>query len=138
MEYISRLQNEYTKSQRKQVTFKKIYQNRSLSWAQLDRLKTAEAIFECVPMTIYTPFAVFFMRQVARATTPRLIGRTVGMLGVMVPVIEYTAQMTKDKYYWPIVREIYLDLKKNEQKRTEIFADFSKVKAGLEAIANPE
>ena len=68
-------------------------------------------------MTIYAPFALYFMRHVARATTPYLIFRTVFLLGVSVPTIEYTAQMTKDKYYWPIVREIFVDLKKNEQKR---------------------
>ena len=99
------------------MTFRKMYQNRSLSWDQIDRLKTAEALFECIPMTIYAPFALYFMRHVARATTPFLIARTVLLLGVAAPTIEYSAQMTKDKYYWPIVREIFKDLKTNEQKR---------------------
>jgi hypothetical protein len=89
------------------VTFKKIYQNRSLSYEQLDQLKTAEALYECVPMSIYFPWAIFFMRHVARATTGKLILRTVAMMGVLGPIIEYSAQMAKDRAYWPIVREIY-------------------------------
>jgi hypothetical protein len=80
----------------------------------MDNLKTAEALFECVPMTIYAPFALYFSRHVARATTPRLILRTVLILGISTPIIEFGAQMTKDRFYWPIVREIYLELKNNE------------------------
>ena len=102
-----------------------MYQNRSLTWDQIDRLKTAEALFECIPMTIYFPWALYFMRHVARATTPYLIGRTVLMLGVAGPTIEYSAQMAKDRYYWPIVREIFKELKDNEKRRQQMFVDIS-------------
>lgn len=34
-----------------------------------------------------------------------------------IPLIEFSAQSIKDKYYWPIVRKTYLDLKDAENKR---------------------
>jgi hypothetical protein len=89
-------------------------------------------------MTIYAPFALYFMRHVARATTPFLIARTVLLLGVAAPTIEYSAQMTKDKYYWPIVRGIFKDLKNNEQKRQQMFVDISQVSKVAAGIANPD
>ena len=103
-EIINRVKNEYTKSKRKEVTFKKLSANRSLSYDQMDRLKTAEALYECIPITIYTPFAIYFLRKVGQANSGSLIVRFLGKLAVCVPMVEIPAQYTKEHYYWPIVR----------------------------------
>ena len=116
---LSVLEDEYTKSQRKQVTFRKLYKNRSLSLSQLDRLKTAEALFECVPVSVYSPFIVFFLRATARANTGRRFVVLLGQLLVVVPPVEYFAMTYRDKLYWPIVREVYLELKQSEEERTK-------------------
>ena len=83
----------------------------------MNELKIAEALFECIPITIYLPFSLVFMRQAGNANTGPKILRFILTLGVSVPMIEIGAQSLKDKYYWPIVRKTYLDLKEQETKR---------------------
>ena len=130
MEILEQLQDKYTKSQQKRITFRKLYQNRSLTYSQVDRLKTAEALFECIPITFYMPFSLLFMRQVANANTGPKIFRFVGTLTLSLPLIEFGTQSVKDKYYWPIVRKTYLDLKESENKRKQqvenVFLNISK------------
>ena len=57
----------YTMSQRKEITFRKIYESRSLTLEQVDRLQTAESLYECVPLAIYAPFSIYLLRLVGRA-----------------------------------------------------------------------
>ena len=81
----------------------------------MTRLKTAEALYECIPITIYLPFAYLGLRKVAQAVTSKAIIRFMFGTGIIVPCIELFSTYTKDRYYWPIVRKVYIELKESEE-----------------------
>ena len=111
MNFYQQIIDQYTLSQRKEITFRKIYSSHNLNKDQVDRLKTAESIYECIPLTIYLPFSVYFLRLVGRANTGRRLLNFIGQLAIIVPTVECGARWQRDKLYWPIVQEVYRELK---------------------------
>ena len=101
---ITSLRNQYTLQQRKRLTFEKILACRTLSYSQIDRLKTAEALYECVPLTIYSPFVIYYLRKTAQAVTGPLIVKLCIQLLIVAPSVEICAQYTKTALYWPLIR----------------------------------
>ena len=74
---------------------------------------------------------LYFLRASGNANTAKRFGGLLLKLVVVVPTVEYCAQTQRDKYYWPIVRKVYLELKKAEEdiKATPfIMVDMTKIK----------
>ena len=122
-EIINYARKEYTMWERKRLTFDKILDCRTLNYSQVQRLKTAQALFECVPITIYSPFAVYFLRKTAQAVTaPKLINLALQLVFV-VPCVEFVAQSTKTRLYWPLIRQIYMELNEKEERQSKMISD---------------
>ena len=124
------------KSDRKKVTFEKVWSNRSLNADQIDKLKTAQALYECVPLITYSPFFLYFLRSIGRVSTGRGMLLFLGQVAVVAPPVEYLAVTQRDKLYWPIVREVYLELKEQERSRSK--SPFEMIKQSLKPEAEKE
>jgi len=81
----------------------KLYENRYLTYEQVDWLKTAQAIFEVVPVAIYLPYLFLMMRQVLRANTAKKYGVCMLTLTMTLPWVEGAQVYMKERLYWPIV-----------------------------------
>ena len=110
----------YTLSKRRETTFQKLFEHPYLSWRQIDRLKTAQALYELKPTSLYAPYLFLMMRQVAKANTPALIARFVLLALVTAPIVEVGARNFRDKMYWPLVRETYLEVKESSRKSQQL------------------
>ena len=56
-------------------------------------------------------------RFAARSTTAKKF-ITFGLVTVgSMPIVEITAMYFRDRYYWPLVRELYLEVKNIEKRR---------------------
>ena len=64
---------------------------RTLTYDQVNNLKTAQALYECVPISIYTPFALYFLRRVAQANSGPAILRLCIHLTIAIPLVELSA-----------------------------------------------
>ena len=108
---VDRLKSWYTMSKRKEVTFQKLYEHPYLSQPQIDRLKTAQALFEIVPITLYAPYLFIMMRVIAKANTSVKLLKFTALFCATAPVIEFTSRYLKDYYYWPLVKTTYIEVK---------------------------
>ena len=59
----------YLKSERKANTFKRLNSNPSLTLEMVEELKLAQAVYEVVPLTIYTPYLYLLLRKCGQATS---------------------------------------------------------------------
>ena len=57
------------------------------------------------------------MRKVGNAITPSKISRVCLQILVICPFVEASAIYLKDKVYWPIVRDVYIEQKQREKQR---------------------
>ena len=71
-------------------------------------------------MTMYAPFALYFMVLSARATDRYKLTSLVKQACVIVPPVELASRYYRDKLYWPIVREVYIELKQLEDERDKV------------------
>ena len=60
---------------------------------------------------MYAPFMFLFMRQVARANTGKQVARVTASICVILPMVEVSSLYLKNLYYWPIVKEVYIESK---------------------------
>jgi hypothetical protein len=67
-------------------------------------MKTAQALYEIVPLSIYSPYLFVMMRIVAKANTQKAMIRFIGVLLMSAPLMEGTARYMRDKMYWPLVK----------------------------------
>ena len=110
----------YTLSKRRETTFQKLYEHPYLSWRQIDKLKTAQALYELVPISLYAPYLFLMMRQVAKANTSALLARFVLLAVLTAPSVEVGARTLRDRLYWPIVRKTYLEVKDSSRKSQQL------------------
>ena len=54
---------------RKRATLQKLYENNSLTYGQVEKLKTAIAASEIVPLLVYSPYLLVMLRKCATANT---------------------------------------------------------------------
>ena len=108
---IDKLKSWYTFSKRKEVTFQKLYEHPYLSQTQIDRLKTAQALFEVIPIALYAPYLFLMMRVVAKANTSVKLMKFTALFTLTAPSVELTSRYLKDHYYWPLVKQTYLEVK---------------------------
>ena len=64
-------------SERKSVTFKKLYENHSLNYDQVLRLKQAQAIYEVIPFFSFIPMGYIMFIKCLNATSPKAIRRAI-------------------------------------------------------------
>ena len=89
MELIERIKSIYTLSNRKYVTFQKLFEDQSLDYEDVDKLKTAQAVYETVPVIMLTPYAYFLLRKIAQANKSNQIRNfTLGVL-LTYPLADY-------------------------------------------------
>ena len=62
----------------------------------MERLKTAEALYECIPITIYIPFAFLGLRMCGRANTGPKIMKFILGASLVAPCVEMCAMKAKD------------------------------------------
>ena len=101
---LQKLLNWYTLSKRRETTFQKIYEHPYLSKEQIDRLKLSQALFETIPLIVYSPYLFILLRLCGSATNSSGLKRIL-MIGLpLLPMFEVSSRYMRDIYYWPIVR----------------------------------
>ncbi len=91
-----------------------------MNYKQIDNLKTAQAYYELVPVTIYAPYLFVMMRKVAKANTGALISRFVLLTICTAPFVELGQRYLRDTLYWPLVRQTYLEIKEESRKPQQL------------------
>lgn len=83
---------------------------------QVHRLKQAKAAFEIIPMAIWSPYLLLMAPRCMFMNTAKKAVKTViiGTLGAA--TCEVTSRYFRDKYYWPIVRDVYGEIYVAEQE----------------------
>ena len=59
---------------------------------QIERLKTAQALYEVIPLGLYLPYLFGMMRVVAKANTSALLLRFTILFGCTAPIVEVTSR----------------------------------------------
>ncbi len=69
--------------ERKHVTLAKLYDNHSLTYEQIDQLKTAIAATEVIPLAVYSPYLFLMLRLSVGANSSQRVIKAlgVGLLG---------------------------------------------------------
>ena len=109
-EYLQKVQDYYTQQERRYTTFQKLYENQSLSYQQVDRLKSAVAVKEVVPAIVYAPYLYFMLRKCANATNANLWVKATlyGFSGFI--ATEIAAREISLRLWWPIVAQVYTEV----------------------------
>ena len=98
---------------RANTTFMKVYESPLLTRPQMERLKTAEALHEIVPICVMAPYGLVMLRFSARF---QMSLQSVCRLGVLLAVGSLNYMLALEcqyRAYWPVVSEVYLELHKS-------------------------
>ena len=89
-------------------------ENRSLTFDQVYRLKTACACYEVIPSVLMAPIVYqTFKLMVTRYMTPMIILKIVSYTAMS----DVTAVTVRDAVYWPIVAKVYAEVHGVEQQK---------------------
>ena len=113
----SRFQGYFIQMARQQTTFMRLFESPILNYSQMDRLKTAEAIYEVVPIAIMSPYALFMLRHSASfQMSPTALKKSFlyGAIGIPIYLMALHFQ---SKAYFPLVAQVYLEVSNKERSQ---------------------
>ena len=90
-----------------------MYENNSLTHDQVDRLKTAIAATEIIPIAIYSPYFLVMGRKLAFVNTQIkfLKAFAIGITGFC--ICESASIIVSQKVWWPVTKQVYTELYTN-------------------------
>lgn len=100
----------YLNYERRLATFQKLYENHSLTYGQVDRLKTAIAAKELIPFAVYSPYLFLMLRLSAQATSAGKITKAIGIGLVGFGICECTSMELSQRVWWPITAKVYAEI----------------------------
>lgn len=64
-----------------------------------------------IPVAVYLPYLVFMLRKVGQATDRQKVIRASMIVIGTIPFVELASKYSRDYLYWPLVRDIYIEVK---------------------------